>query len=210
MHHIHTETTGDTGPLVVFSHGWGDTGATWSHQVACSPTVPGSSRGICSATGRATNPDDPDVYSHERASPTSTRWWATTRLSSSASFGGACRSRSRSGTPSVLALGLFSTGPGYRDAEGRDAWNTRIETQAQACEGRDERAAAQLDCGSSPNTTRRSWTVSRRSRCPRSCSSAPRTCFLNAADYFEEKIPNATKVLSPTWATPCTGTSPRR
>lgn len=198
MHRIHSETVGDHGPLVVFSHGWGDTGATWEHQVAALAHRARVVTWDLLGHGRSDGPDDPTAYSHQRAlADLESLVGDGPAVLVGHSFGGQLSISFTLRHPErVRGLGLLSTGPGYRDAAGRDAWNARIEMQAQACEGRGERAAAHSIRGFvTQHDASIMDGVPTISVPTLVLVGAKDRTFLNAAAYFERKIPNATKVV---------------
>jgi pimeloyl-ACP methyl ester carboxylesterase len=199
-HRIHSTRTGDDGPLVVLTHGWGDTGETWSHQV---PVLAERARVVTwdlLGHGRSDGPDDPSAYSHERALADLDAIVGDDRaILVGHSFGGQLSLSFTLRHPDrVAALGLIGTGPGYRDPVGRQAWNDRIERQARDSEAKGERARAHSIRGfvtqhdstimdGAPSITQPAAVI----------VGAKDTAFLAAADWFEQKLANATKLVVP-------------
>src|SRR4051812_35047698 len=125
----------------------------------------------------------------------------------------------------VLALGLLSTGPGYRNDAAREQWNATIERQAAALERRGMDALpAGVDMHGGLHTSAvppaqgaaraRALAAAIRGFVSQHDSSimdgapgvtaptlvlvgAKDTGFLNAADWFASRMPNAWKVVVP-------------
>lgn len=197
MPEIWSESTGE-GPLVVLTHGWGDTSATWDAQV---PVLAERARVVTwdlLGHGRSDDPDDPSAYSRDVALGHLEALVGDERaVLVGHSFGGqlsiafALRHPDR-----VAGLGLLSTGPGYRDDVGRTEWNRGVEAQAAKREANGERALAHSIRGfvrqhdsalmdGVPSITAPVLVL----------VGAGDRQFLAAADWFERKLPHATKVI---------------
>jgi pimeloyl-ACP methyl ester carboxylesterase len=197
---IHSEVVG-SGRTVVFTHGWGDTSASWAAQVE-------ALRARCRVVtwdllghGRSAGPDDPGAYSQERALADLADLVGDDEpaVLVGHSFGGQLSLLFTLRHPErVSALGLVGTGPGYRDPAGRRAWNERIEQQAVVCEERGDRSLAHAIRGfvtqhdsaiidGIPSITTPAVVV----------VGAKDRAFLDAAAYFESKLTNATTVVVP-------------
>ena len=190
---------GDTGPLVVLSHGWGDTSATWDAQVPVLSRRARVVRWDLLGHGRSDAPDDPAAYSRERALADLEALVADepTAVLIGHSFGGQLSLAFALRYPGrVAGLGLVATGPGYRDAAGRDEWNRGVEHRARQCEGEGQRPLAHAIRG---------FVTQHDSSIMDGAPSidAPTTVivgakdrpFLAAADWFERKLPRVTKIV---------------
>ena len=200
MHGIWSDVTGDEGLLVVCSHGWGDSGATWEHQV---PVLSQRARVVTwdlLGHGRSDGPDDPSAYSRDIALAHLESLVGDERaVLIGHSFGGQLSLAFALARPEqVLALGLVGTGPGYRDPAGRAKWNEGVEKRAQKLEAAGERAQAHSIRGfvtqhdsavmdAVPTITAPSVVI----------VGAKDEQFLAAADWFEQKLPDATKLVVP-------------
>ena len=200
MHRIHREAHGTDGPLVVLTHGWGDTGATWEHQVGPLADRARVVTWDLLGHGRSDAPEDPAAYSHERALRDLEDIVGDERaVLIGHSFGGQLSLSFTLRHPDrVAALGLVATGPGYRDPAGRQAWNDRIEKTARAEEAKGNLARAHSIRGfvtqhdseimdGAPRITQPTTVI----------VGAKDTTFLAAADWFERKLGHATKVIVP-------------
>jgi pimeloyl-ACP methyl ester carboxylesterase len=201
MHRIHRETTGATGPHFVLTHGWGDSGDTWSNQVPMLAERARVTTWDLLGHGRSDAPDDPAAYSHERALADLDALVGDDEpaILVGHSFGGQLSLSFTLRHPTrVTALALIATGPGYRDPVGRKAWNDRIEKTAriEAEKGNVARAhsirgfVTQHDSSimdGAPSITQRTLVL----------VGAKDTTFLAAADWFERKLAHATKVIVP-------------
>lgn len=207
---------GEDGVTVVLTHGWGATAHMWEPQVAAlAPhvrVVTWDLRGH----GRSESPDDPSAYSHDIALDDLDALVGDRAILVGHSLGGqlslsfALRHPDR-----VLGLGLLSTGPGYRDPAGRDAWNATIERQARALEkrGMDALPAGPEmhgDLHTSPVALAhaiRGFVKQHDSEIMDGTPSitvptlvlvgAKDRGFLAAADWFEKRLSNAWKVVVP-------------
>lgn len=217
---------GDGETTVVLTHGWGATSHMWDPQVDSlrhrARVVTWDLRGH----GRSECPDDPDAYSLELALADLEHLAGERAVLVGHSLGGqlsiafALRHPDR-----VLGLGLLSTGPGYRDGATRDSWNDSIERQARALEkrgmealpaGDDLHGGLHTSTGPPAQGAARARALAHAIRGfvkqhdsviidAISTITAPTlvlvgakdTGFLNAADYLERKLPDASKVIVP-------------
>ena len=204
------------GPTVVLTHGWGATAHMWEPQVEA---LAGHARVVTwdlRGHGRSESPDDADAYSHEIALADLDALVGERAILVGHSLGGqlsiafALRHPER-----VAGLGLLSTGPGYRDDAAREEWNGNIERQARALEKRGmEALPAGEDMHGGLHTSPAALAHAIRGFVKQHDSSimdgiatitAPTLVlvgakdrgFLNAADYFERKLPRARKVIVP-------------
>jgi pimeloyl-ACP methyl ester carboxylesterase len=196
---IWTESTGE-GPLVVLTHGGADTAATWEHQV---PALSGSCRVVTwdlPGHGRSAAPDDPAAYTHERAiGHLDDLVGAERAVLVGHSFGGQLSIAYALRHPhKVAALGLLSTGPGFRDPGKRDAWNARIERDAARREADGDHGLALAMRGfiTQHDTSIMDGVASIAAPALVLVGEKDRT-FLAAADWFERTLPRSTKVVVP-------------
>ena len=213
---VWSRVEGDGDVTVVLSHGWGATAHMWEPQIealaARVRVVTWDLRGH----GRSESPDDPTAYSFEIALADLDALAGDRAVLVGHSLGGqlsiafALRQPER-----VLGLGLLSTGPGYRDDTAREEWNGNIERQARALE---KRGMAALPAGDDMHgglhTSPRALAHAIRGFVKQHDSAimdgiptievpalvlvgAKDKGFLNAADYFERKLPDAFKVIVP-------------
>ncbi len=226
MGHVWFEVDGDGDRTVVLTHGWGATAHMWEPQVAAlgahARVVSWDLRGH----GRSPSPDDASAYDVAVALDDLDGLVGGRAVLVGHSLGGqlslafALRHPER-----VAGLGLLSTGPGYRDATGREQWNGTIERQARALEKRGmEALPAGMDMHGGLHTSAmppaqgaaraRALAHAIRGFVKQHDSSimdgapsidvptlvlvgAKDTGFLNAADWFERKLPHAWKVVVP-------------
>ena len=217
---------GDGDVTVVLTHGWGATGHMWEPQIEAlswrARVVTWDLRGH----GRSECPDDPAAYSFEIALADLDELAGDGAVLVGHSLGGQLSIAFAQRHPDrVLGLGLLSTGPGYRDEAARDGWNGNIERQARALEKRGMEAlpAGEDMHGGFHTSTMPPGQGAARARAlahairgfvKQHDSSimdgipsikvptlvlvgAKDKGFLNAADYFERKLPNAFKVIVP-------------
>ena len=209
------ETTGnDRGPLVVLTHGWGATAHMWRPQVDAlrrhARVVTWDLRGH----GRSPSPDDPAAYSLDIALADLDDLVTEPAVLVGHSLGGVLSLTYALRNPArVRALGLLSTGPGYRNPAGRTEWNAMIDRQARALE-RD--GLAKLPAGpdlhgdlhTSPQALAHAIRGFVGQHDSEVIDGLPRisqpalvlvgrkdTQFLAAADHMAAKLPNATKVV---------------
>jgi pimeloyl-ACP methyl ester carboxylesterase len=183
---------------VVCSHGWGDTGDTWEHQV---PVLAERARVVTwdlLGHGRSGAPEEPEAYSRDIAlAHLESLVGDEPAVLIGHSFGGQLSLAFALAHPAqVLGLGLVGTGPGYRDPAGRATWNEGVEKRARQLEAAGDRARAQSIRGF---VTQHDSVVM--DAVPTIAApavvivGAKDTQFLAAADWFEQKLPDATKVV---------------
>jgi pimeloyl-ACP methyl ester carboxylesterase len=197
---IWSRVDGDAGPRVVLTHGWGDTGAVWDAQVAALRTRARVVTWDLPGHGRSDGPDDPAAYTREIALAHLDELVGDEpavlvghSLGGQLSLAFAIRHPER-----VLGLALVGTGPGYRDAAGMAEWNRGVERRAEQCEADGDRALAHAIRG---------FVAQHDSSIMDGASSvavptlvvvgAKDRAFLAAADWFERKLPDVTKVVVP-------------
>jgi pimeloyl-ACP methyl ester carboxylesterase len=135
---LHIERAGE-GPAVILSHGFGDDGDVWRHQV---PALVGSGHTAVTwdlrGHGRSARPDDPTAYSRDRAvgdlallvdahSPVG----RPLPVLAGHSLGGylsLAHAITRPGR--VRGLVLVAAGPGFRNPAAREQWNGWVERTA--------------------------------------------------------------------------------
>ena len=196
-HRIWRERVGDDGPLVILSHGWGDTSATWDAQVRVLAARARVVRWDLLGHGRSDAPDDPSAYSRDAALGDLEALVGDepTVVLVGHSFGGqlslafALRHPRR-----VTGLGLVATGPGYRDPAGRAEWNRGVERRAAQCERESQRALAHAIRGFVTQHDSSIIDDAPSIRVPTAVIvGAKDRQFLAAADWFERKLPAVTK-----------------
>lgn len=204
----------DDGPLVVFTHGWGATAHMWRPQVeALSPharVVTWDLRGH----GRSPSPDDAAAYSLDIALSDLDELVTEPAVLVGHSLGGVLSLTYTLRHPArVRALGLLSTGPGYRNPQGRTDWNAMLDRQAAALE-RDglDKLPAGPDLHGGLHTSAHALAHAIRGFVAQHDSElidglprvtqpalvlvgAKDTQFLAAADHMAAKLPHATKVV---------------
>ena len=213
---VWSRVDGDGDVTVVLTHGWGATGHMWEPQVAAlsarARVVTWDLRGH----GRSESPDDPDCYSFDTALADLDTLVGDAAVLVGHSLGGVLSLTFALRHPErVRGLGLLSTGPGYRDDAARDEWNGTIERQARALEKRGmEALLAGDDMHGGLHTSPAALAHAIRGFVKQHDSAvidalptvtvptlvlvgAKDRGFLNAADYFERKLPNAFKVIVP-------------
>lgn len=211
------QADGEGPQTLVLTHGWGATAYMWKPQVDAlrdrARVITWDLRGH----GRSESPDDPDAYSLDIALADLDALVGDQRvvlgghsLGGQLSIAYALRHPER-----VAGLALLSTGPGYRDDAAREEWNGNIERQALALEKRGMDALpAGNDMHGGLHTSPLALAHAIRGFVKQHDSSimdgipsitAPTLVlvgakdrgFLNAADYFERKLADATKVVVP-------------
>jgi pimeloyl-ACP methyl ester carboxylesterase len=130
------ETAGnDSGPMVVFTHGWGATAHMWRPQVEALGRAARVVTWDLRGHGRSPSPDDPAAYSLDIALADLDELVTEPAVLVGHSLGGVLSLTYALRNPSrVRALGLLSTGPGYRNPAGRAEWNAMLDRQAGALE----------------------------------------------------------------------------
>ncbi len=125
MHHLHIERHGE-GPLLVFTHGGGDTMATWAHQIGHFAGAGWSTLGWdLRGHGRSAAPHDPAYYSRDLAiEDLEALIDGRPAVFVGHSLGGYLSLCVALRHPEwVRALVLVATGPGFRDDVARQRWN---------------------------------------------------------------------------------------
>ena len=208
------------GPPILLSHGYSATCRMWNEQIAAlvarNRVIVWDMRGH----GESDDPDDPAAYSAaltvEDMAALLHRCRIDRAIIGGLSLGGYMSLAFHLAHPEMVrALMLFDTGPGFRNADGRRAWNDRAQQRARDLETRGFAALGESD------EVRLS-----KHRSPRGLAGAARgmlaqaddhiiagldkitvptlvlvgaddTHFLAAADYMARKIPDATRVTIP-------------
>ena len=216
---IHFEVHGDSGPVVLLSHGYSATSQMWRGQLGALAgyrTLVWDMRGH----GHSDSPADPALYSEaltvadmgalldhvgvERA------------VIAGLSLGGYMSLAFNAALPArVQALMLFDTGPGYRNDAGRAGWNKTAAARAEALE-RDGLAALGQGAEVRQSTHRSAQGLAHAARGmlaqvdSRVIDSLPTiaaptlvlvgandTPFLTGSEYMARKIPGASYVVLP-------------
>jgi pimeloyl-ACP methyl ester carboxylesterase len=131
---IYAEVSGE-GPPIVFTHGYGDTSATWDAQVAAFSGRATTLRWDLLGHGRSARPRERSAYSREIALEDLEALIGRTEgpaVLVGHSLGGylsLCRAIRDEGR--VRGLVLIATGPGFRDPESRAQWNERARGAAE-------------------------------------------------------------------------------
>lgn len=128
-----------SGPPILLSHGYGSTSAMWGGQVE---KFSGQYRLITwdmRGHGQSDSPEDPDLYSEVETLADMAAILDEAQVSKAVvgglSLGGYMSLAFHRAHPErVHGLLLFDTGPGYRNPEGREAWNERAERRALSFE----------------------------------------------------------------------------
>lgn len=132
---LHLEQAG-TGPAVVFIHGMGSSSATWA---ACMERLAPSHHVVAVdllGHGASPVPDDPALYTRDAALAGIDDVLASLPPGPPAvlvghSLGGYLALAHAATRPGVVrGIVVLNTGPGFRDAEKRDAWNERSRRNA--------------------------------------------------------------------------------
>jgi pimeloyl-ACP methyl ester carboxylesterase len=216
---IYYEDHGD-GPPILLSHGYSATCRMWNEQIAAlvarHRVIVWDMRGH----GETDDPDDPAAYSEaltvEDMAALLRRCQIDRAVIGGLSLGGYMSLAFHLAHPEMVrALMLFDTGPGFRNADARRAWNERTQQRARDLETRGFAALGESD----------EVRISKH-RSPRGLAGAARgmmaqaddhiiagldkinvptlvlvgaddTHFLAAADYMARKIPGATRVTIP-------------
>lgn len=216
MERVWSRVEGDGDVTVVLTHGWGATAHMWEPQVAALRTQARVVTWDLRGHGRSPSPDDPSAYSSDVALDDLDALAGERAVLVGHSLGGqlslafALRHPDR-----VLGLGLLSTGPGYRDAAAREEWNGTIERQARALETRGiEALPAGEEMHGDLHTSAPALAHAIRGFVKQHDSAiidgapgirvpalvlvgAKDRGFLNAADWFERRLPAAWKVVVP-------------
>lgn len=216
---IHYEDRG-RGPAILLSHGYGATSQMWAGQVEGL----GSDHRVLTwdlrGHGRSSSPEAAADYSRSAAIDDMRALLDTCRIERAVigglSLGGYLSLAFHLAHPErVRALMLFDTGPGYKNAQARAAWNRGAERMARAFETRGlaalpggaevkrsaHRSAAGLARAARGTLAQFDSRVAEsleEIRVPTLVLVGERDePFLAATDYMAGKIPNATKVILP-------------
>ena len=201
----------------MLTHGWGATAHMWEPQVDALASVARVVTWDLRGHGRSPSPLDPAAYSQEAAlADLEALVGDGPAILVGHSLGGQLSIAFTLRHPErVAGLGLLSTGPGYRDETARAAWNEAIERQARALETRGmEALPAGEDMHGSLHTSAEALAHAIRGFVTQHDASimdgapsigvptlvlvgAKDRGFLNAADWFERRLPNARKVVVP-------------
>ena len=131
---IHVEEAGE-GPALVFTHGFGGSTRTWDAQIAHFSKHYHTLRWDMLGHGRSAAPEDPSLYTRERALDELARM--IDRAGGEVvlighSLGGYLSQHHAMNHPQgIRGVALLATGPGFRDAEKRELWNDRSPKAAR-------------------------------------------------------------------------------
>ena len=207
------------GPALLLTHGYGSSSHMWAGQVAPFSRqfklVLWDMRGH----GRSSSPDDPSLYS-EAASVADMAALldaaaAQTAVIGGLSLGGYMSLAFHLAHPTrTRALLIIDTGPGFRNDEARESWNTRANTIAGRfeSEGLSRLANASIEQRDAAHTSAMGLALAARgmlAQCDaRVIESLPKikvpslvivggndAAFLKASDYMAAKIPGTRKVV---------------
>ena len=201
----------------MLTHGWGATAHMWEPQLDALADVARVVTWDLRGHGRSPSPEHRDAYSFDGAlDDLGSLIGDDPAVLVGHSLGGQLSIAFTLRHPDrVAGLGLLSTGPGYRDDSAREEWNTGIEGRARALEKRGmEALPAGEDLHGNRHTSAlalaqaiRGYVVQHDSSVMDGIPSitvptlvlvgAKDKGFLNAADYFERKLPDARKVVVP-------------
>jgi pimeloyl-ACP methyl ester carboxylesterase len=208
------------GPPILLSHGYSATCRMWNGQisalVARHRVIVWDMRGH----GESDDPDDPAAYSEaltvEDMAALLRRCRIDRAVIGGLSLGGYMSLAFHLAHPEMVsALMLFDTGPGFRNAEARQAWNERAQQRAADLESRGFAALGQSDeVRMSKHLSARGLAGAARGMLAQTGDhiiagldkiavptlvlvGAEDTHFLAAADYMARKIPGATRVTIP-------------
>lgn len=202
---------------MVLTHGWGATAHMWEPQVDALSSVARVVTWDLRGHGRSPSPLDPGAYSQEGAlADLEALVDDGPAILVGHSLGGQLSIAFTLRHPErVAGLGLLSTGPGYRNETARAEWNATIERQARALETRGmEALPAGEDMHGGLHTSAEALAHAIRGFVTQHDASvmdgAPSIAvptlvlvgakdrgFLDAADWFERRLPHARKVVVP-------------
>ncbi|MGH3303669.1 MAG: alpha/beta fold hydrolase [Streptosporangiaceae bacterium] len=215
---VHYQVTGETGPALLLTHGYGATSAMFAPNVAA---LAASHRVVTwdlRGHGRSGYPADPADYSAANAladmAALLAELGADRAVLGGHSLGGYLSLDFALTFPDrVTALVLIGTGPGYRNDAARDDWNRRAHATAARLAERGLAglgSSAELHSGEHRDASGliHAATQTLTQRDARVIDGLPRiavptlvvvgaedTPFLGAADYMAAKIPGARKVV---------------
>ena len=209
------------GPPILLSHGYSATCRMWNEQIAAlvarNRVIVWDMRGH----GESDDPDDPAAYSAaltvEDMAALLHRCRIDRAIIGGLSLGGYMSLAFHLAHPEMVrALMLFDTGPGFRNAEARPAWNDRAQQRARDLETRGFAALGESDeVRLSKHRSARGLAGAARGMLAQADDDhiiagldkvtvptlvlvgADDTHFLAAADYMARKIPGATRVTIP-------------
>jgi len=209
------------GPPILLSHGYSATCRMWNEQIAAlvarNRVIVWDMRGH----GESDDPDDPAAYSAaltvEDMAALLHRCRIDRAIIGGLSLGGYMSLAFHLAHPEMVrALMLFDTGPGFRNAEARRAWNERAQQRARDLETRGFAALGESDeVRLSKHRSARGLAGAARGMLAQVDDDhiiagldkitmptlvlvgADDTHFLAAADYMARKIPGATRVTIP-------------
>jgi pimeloyl-ACP methyl ester carboxylesterase len=216
---IYYEDHGD-GPPILLSHGYSATCRMWNEQIAAlvprHRVIVWDMRGH----GESDDPDDPAAYSAALTVEDMAALLHRSRIDRAVigglSLGGYMSLAFHLTHPEMVrALMLFDTGPGFRNADARRAWNERAQQRARDLETRGFAALGESDeVGLSKHRSARGLAGAARGMLAQRDDhiiagldkiavptlvlvGANDTNFLAATDYMARKIPGATRVTVP-------------
>jgi pimeloyl-ACP methyl ester carboxylesterase len=217
---IYYEDHGD-GPPILLSHGYSATCRMWNEQIAAlvprHRVIVWDMRGH----GESDDPDDPAAYSEaltvEDMAALLHRCRIDRAVIGGLSLGGYMSLAFHLTHPEMVrALMLFDTGPGFRNADARRAWNERAQQRARDLETRGFAALGESDeVRLSKHRSARGLAGAARGMLAQGDDDhiiagldkiavptlvlvgANDTNFLAATDYMARKIPEATRVTVP-------------
>ncbi len=216
---IYYEDHGD-GPPILLSHGYSATCRMWNEQIAAlvarHRVIVWDMRGH----GESDDPDDPAAYSEaltvEDMAALLHRCRIDRAVIGGLSLGGYMSLAFHLTHPEMVrALMLFDTGPGFRNADARRAWNERAQQRARDLETRGFAALGESDeVRLSKHRSARGLAGAARGMLAQGDDhiiagldkiavptlvlvGANDTNFLAATDYMARKIPRATRVTVP-------------
>jgi pimeloyl-ACP methyl ester carboxylesterase len=205
------------GPPILLSHGYSATCRMWNEQIAAlvvrHRVIVWDMRGH----GESDDPDDPAAYSEaltvEDMTALLRRCQIDRAVIGGLSLGGYMSLAFHLACPEMVkALMLFDTGPGFRNADARRAWNERAQQRARDLETRGFAALGESDeVRISKHRSARGLAGAARGMLAQADDhiiagldkitvptlvlvGADDTHFLAAADYMARKIPGATRV----------------
>jgi len=209
------------GPPILLSHGYSATCRMWNEQIAAlvarNRVIVWDMRGH----GESDDPDDPAAYSAaltvEDMAALLHRCRIDRAIIGGLSLGGYMSLAFHLAHPEMVrALMLFDTGPGFRNADARRAWNERAQQRARDLETRGFAALGESDeVRLSKHRSARGLAGAARGMLAQADDDhiiagldkitvptlvlvgADDTHFLAAADYMARKIPGATRVTIP-------------
>ena len=216
---VYYEVHGD-GPAMLLTHGYSASARMWEGQVQHFKdrykVIVWDMRGH----GRSDSPEDQALYTEEATvedmAALLRACGADRGIIGGLSLGGYMSMAFNVAHPEMVsALMLFDTGPGYRNPQGREAWNETAYNRAKAFEERGlEALGGGAEVGVSAHTSAAGLAKAARgmlaqfdSRVIESLEGikaptlvlvgANDRAFLNATDYMAAKIPGATRVVIP-------------